>query len=67
MKIIKVKSAGYSDEDELSVDVGIGYCRNIVDGVSFKHDNGGWWLISFNDLKTIYERAVECRHELDDD
>ena len=48
------KTAGYSDDDKLTVDVGRAKCGEITDGIGFVHDRDGGWVLSFEDLEQIY-------------
>jgi hypothetical protein len=54
----KVKTAGYSSEGTLIVDVGVWVCGDIADGISFQHGvRAGGWVVSFRDIEKIYKMA----------
>lgn len=63
-KLIRIKTAGYSDTDDLAVDVGPGRCGDIKDGVVFSHDREGAWCIAWKDFVRIYEEAKAVRAQL---
>ncbi len=45
-----IKTAGFSDDDNLYVDSGRWECGKIKDGILFEHDHSGSWLISEKDI-----------------
>lgn len=59
--LMRVKTAGYSERDELSVDVGPARCGDIVDGLAFWHDNNGGWAIQYTDIIAIARAAAKKR------
>ena len=55
-KELEVEVAGHP-EPTLMLRRGICECGNITDGVALSHGRRGGWVISFADLKRIYEAA----------
>ena len=60
-KALRFKTAGYSETDNLAVDVGPSKCGDIQDGVVFWHDDRGGWVLSYADLMTIAKAATKAR------
>lgn len=69
-EIFRFRTAGYSDNEvlrvdvkprQLSVDVGPASCGVISDGIMFRHDQEGEWVLDFADLEKIYLAAKSVR------
>lgn len=58
---MEFKTAGYSQENRLTFDLGIVKCGRITNGVSFAHDGKGSWVMAFRDLEKAYSSARMVR------
>jgi hypothetical protein len=56
------RTAGYSVKEVLRVNPQPdAKCGRIEDGVAFRHDREGGWVLSFKDLESIYLRAKKLQ------
>jgi hypothetical protein len=60
-----IHTAGYPEPDELHVDVQRWECGEIKDGVSFRHNDEGGWVIALDDLRKIVAAAEAVRAQPD--
>lgn len=60
-EIIRLKTAGFSETEDLSFSPGPARCGNINDGVIFWHGEDGAWTLNFADLEKCYLLARAAR------
>jgi hypothetical protein len=66
-KRLRLKTAGYSVTDVLIVEPGPAKRGDIQDGIAFRHDDQGSWVLSYGDLKRIVTAAEAARRSGADD
>jgi hypothetical protein len=57
----KCKTAGNSPSNELTISCGTHRCGRIMNGVAFRFETRGAWVLSYDDLKAAYEMATKAR------
>lgn len=55
------RTAGWSARERLVFNPGLVLCGGITDGVAFRHDDGGNWVVSYADLMEMARLATEVR------
>ena len=59
---VKCRTAGNIGND-LTIDCGIHLCGQIRNGVAFRFDQRGSWILDYDDLKAAYELATKVREQ----